>query len=526
MNPLRELLVQKGFKPKLLSDEALPDEHLGERFEKLVDECVLGIVILDGHRPNVIFEYGFLRGKNRHIIPIQGRNACVAIKSFYSIGNGTDQEVKSATGMTQDRFNQLKNPPICYFDHLSNRKGIKAIEVDQNAPLDSPDHPKNKVGKELDKIMPELTKEYHDSSLNSIRKAVPLYSDRFDELSLKVSGYYSDREKLGVGKLEKAIEETIEKIKNLERDSGTHISSQIYGTISSLYSFLAEKAEWKDTPKIIDNYNRALGICERILEFEPDPVQISEIQIKRGSIYWALSKYQDRKENCKKAIKAYDEALKVYTLERFPIQYATTQNNLGAAYDTLAEVESKAENCKKAIKAYDEALKVCTLERFPMDYAMTQNNLGVAYHTLAEVESKAENCKKAIKACEEALKVYTLERFPIQYAMTQNNLGVAYHTLAEVESKAENCKKAIKACEEALKVRTLERFPMDYAMTQNNLGIAYRTLAEVESKAENCKKAIKAYGEALKVFTEEDFPEIYPVVERNLRNLINFCEGK
>jgi tetratricopeptide (TPR) repeat protein len=60
------------------------------------------------------------------------------------------------------------------------------------------------------------------------------------------------------------------------------------------------------------------------------------------------------------SIKAYEEALKVTTLDRFPMQYATTQNNLGNAYSTLAEVEAKAENCKKAIEAYEEALKVTT----------------------------------------------------------------------------------------------------------------------------------------------------------------------
>ncbi|NIN68353.1 MAG: hypothetical protein GTO63_27330, partial [Anaerolineae bacterium] len=56
----------------------------------------------------------------------------------------------------------------------------------------------------------------------------------------------------------------------------------------------------------------------------------------------------------------------------------------------------KAENCKRAIGAYEEALRVRTYEDFPMDYGMTQNNLGNAYRTLAEVEEKAENCSKAI----------------------------------------------------------------------------------------------------------------------------------
>ncbi|MCJ7459122.1 MAG: tetratricopeptide repeat protein, partial [candidate division Zixibacteria bacterium] len=144
----------------------------------------------------------------------------------------------------------------------------------------------------------------------------------------------------------------------------------------------------------------------------------------------------EKAEYLKIAIKAYEEALKVYTLERFPMQYAVTQNNLGNAYGTLSEIDAKADNCTKAIKAFEEALKVYTLERFPMDYAMTQNNLGNAYRILAEVEAKAESCKKAIKACEEALNVYTFERFSMDYAMTQNNLGNAYRTLAEVEAKA------------------------------------------------------------------------------------------
>jgi len=52
-----------------------------------------------------------------------------------------------------------------------------------------------------------------------------------------------------------------------------------------------------------------------------------------------------------------------------------TQNNLGTAYRTLGEVEAKAENCKKAIKAYEEALKVFTKEEFPEIYLLVKSNL-------------------------------------------------------------------------------------------------------------------------------------------------------
>jgi len=101
-----------------------------------------------------------------------------------------------------------------------------------------------------------------------------------------------------------------------------------------------------------------------------------------------------------------------------------TQNNLGAAYGTLAGVEEKAENCKRAIAAYEEALKVYTPERFPMYYGGTQNNLGNAYGRLAEIEEKAENCKKATKAYEEALRVYTKEEFPEIHKLITHNIGI------------------------------------------------------------------------------------------------------
>jgi tetratricopeptide (TPR) repeat protein len=271
-----------------------------------------------------------------------------------------------------------------------------------------------------------------------------------------------------------------------------------------------EKAEYMKTA--IRAYEEAL----KVRTLDRFPMDYAMTQNNLGTAYGMLADVEAKTENCKNSITAFKEALKVYTLEHFPMDYAMTQNNLGNAYGTLADVEAKTENCKKAIKAYEEALKVSTLERFPMQYGITQNNLGNAYGRLADVEAKAENCKKAIKAYEEALKVRTLERFPMNYAMTQNNLGNAYGTLADVEAKAENCKKAIKACEEALKVYTRERFPMNYAMTQNNLGTAYGTLADVEAKAENCKKAIAAYEEALKVSTLERFPMQYSITQNNL----------
>ena len=51
------------------------------------------------------------------------------------------------------------------------------------------------------------------------------------------------------------------------------------------------------------------------------------------------------------------------------------QNNLGNAYRDLAEVRDKEENLTGAIRAYEEALKIYTVEKYPLDYDFVMSNM-------------------------------------------------------------------------------------------------------------------------------------------------------
>ncbi|MFX0096847.1 MAG: hypothetical protein ACFE7E_03720 [Candidatus Hodarchaeota archaeon] len=82
----------------------------------------------------------------------------------------------------------------------------------------------------------------------------------------------------------------------------------------------------------------------------------------------------------------------------------------------------KAENCGRALKAYDQTLRMFTFERYPTDYAKPQNSLGKAYRILAEVEDKAGNCGRARKAYEEALRVFTKGEIPELHSNIDRNL--------------------------------------------------------------------------------------------------------
>lgn len=46
-------------------------------------------------------------------------------------------------------------------------------------------------------------------------------------------------------------------------------------------------------------------------------------------------------------------------------------------YKTLAEVEEKAQNCKKAIEAYQNDLKIFTEESYPLYNETISNNIDI-----------------------------------------------------------------------------------------------------------------------------------------------------
>ena len=464
---IEKVLIEKGFKPQRLGQEIRSGEDYFNKLEKIIKDCVLGVVILDGFRPNVLFEFGYLKGKKKPIIILQSKDACICVKTLY--------QSTEYSGLSPSSFNnKLKNPPIDIQYHFSDFAGKHIAYMDWTCKDTEPHHPSVVLIKELEKIEEQIIEETKNVKTRNI--PAPSIQEMLPPIMNIIKYYYMDPTKCNVNDIRKVHTQ----ITSIAEKHKFQLPYEIYSMIASTYTSKAEDIKL-DILEVINSLNAAINIFKEILKSVSveDKQKIADTQKRMGDIYRELSQYRDKKDNSNKAIKAYETALEVYTLEEFPEDYAMIQNNLGNAYNTLADVEDKGENCSRAIDAYEEALKVYTLERFPMDYAMTQNNLGSAYQKLADVEDKAENCNKAIEAFKKALKV-----------------------------------------------RTLEGFPMQYAATQNNLGNAYQRLANVEDKAENCKRAMKAYKEALKVFTKEEFPEPHNLVQSNIRILIAFCEGK
>jgi hypothetical protein len=78
-----------------------------DEIEKQIVNCSLAVVCLDGLRPNVIHEWGYMRGLNRPVILLKKEGATVDLRHF-----------------TREAAPQLENPPLDMNSHLSNLKDI------------------------------------------------------------------------------------------------------------------------------------------------------------------------------------------------------------------------------------------------------------------------------------------------------------------------------------------------------------------------------------------------------------------
>jgi len=54
-----------------------------KQIAELIGKCVFGVVILDGLRPNVVFEYGMLFAKGRPVIVLKETEALVDVASYF-----------------------------------------------------------------------------------------------------------------------------------------------------------------------------------------------------------------------------------------------------------------------------------------------------------------------------------------------------------------------------------------------------------------------------------------------------------
>jgi tetratricopeptide (TPR) repeat protein len=108
-------------------------------------------------------------------------------------------------------------------------------------------------------------------------------------------------------------------------------------------------------------YEKALIVFEKMLAFEMDHLQRSNIQRRIGDNCLEIIKQKNDLKICEHAIAAYEKALLVYTQEQYPILRARVMRSLGFVYAALADLVNRAKNLKQATLCWEEFLTIFSL---------------------------------------------------------------------------------------------------------------------------------------------------------------------
>jgi hypothetical protein len=101
------LVFHSGFKVCFTPSALTSGQSQLIEIEKQIAESALGVVCLDGLRPNVVHEWGYMRGAKKPVILLKKEDATVDVRHF--VGGSVPA---------------LQNPPLDMNVHLSNLKDI------------------------------------------------------------------------------------------------------------------------------------------------------------------------------------------------------------------------------------------------------------------------------------------------------------------------------------------------------------------------------------------------------------------
>jgi len=150
-----------NFKVNRLGAEIMSGQDYLIKLKELIDSCVLGVIILDGLRPNVVFEFGFLLGKQKPFIVLQSKGATVSIKGLYSR--------QAESGLDAQQFANLLEPKLEIKDMLSDFAGKHLSEFDWSVAKTDSLHAISILNREIRKIKSEIQKETRNVKTKGIK---------------------------------------------------------------------------------------------------------------------------------------------------------------------------------------------------------------------------------------------------------------------------------------------------------------------------------------------------------------------
>lgn len=233
----RVIAEENNYEVRRLDFSLKSEDSQYEKLRDMLNDCSFAVVILDGLRPNVMFEYGLLKGLGKPCIVLLEAEATVDIINYFPEGGGQG----------------LVNPKINLDEHLSDVKDRFCVRYNRNRP------------KEIRQIiMNEFSKLKKDIDAEFFRMIFPEKNEVIEELNeqlKQLSIITNKKEELLNSKDEEIFRKIVDKIGETLKKYNLTPSKYYLMTIANTF-------------RNLEKYDEALRIIDPIIENKQEDVAL------------------------------------------------------------------------------------------------------------------------------------------------------------------------------------------------------------------------------------------------------------
>jgi len=119
------MAVGKHFRVEVTPSAMESGASQRDKITKLIEECAFAVVILDGLRPNVVFEYGILHGMKKPVTLLKEEKATVDILGYF--GDAPDLQIDPVTIDLDKCFSDVKDVNYAKWNRFDLAGSVKII---------------------------------------------------------------------------------------------------------------------------------------------------------------------------------------------------------------------------------------------------------------------------------------------------------------------------------------------------------------------------------------------------------------
>lgn len=309
------------------------DSHYQELLD-LLNSCTFAVVILDGFRPNVIFEYGILKGLGKPCIVLLEKEATVDIVNYY---------------LDTAKKYKITNPKIDMDKHFSDVKDRFYLNYDKNNPKGIRTLIQNEYAKIKDAIDKSFIRTIFPN-VESVQKELRDCLITLSELASKRKDHLTSQDEM-------KFKLTIKLIENIINKHNITLDEKYYKTIIDILSDF-------------NQYDDALNLIDILLTKEDTNHDLHQL---KSILLTKLDKFED-------ALKSINTALKIAPQKEY------LWHNKGIILEQLKKEEEAILCYKKGIQCNDKCSMlhyhygILLLERDCLDGAITQFEQALKIH--------------------------------------------------------------------------------------------------------------------------------------------------